>query len=233
MHWYLQGDMIPHKVISSKHYEFDGMDYSIPANIAVVTDQQTGYLSQMYVGDMGGQLWRFDINNGSSIADLVDGGIIADFGENDSVAGARRFYGSPDLSLSRGDGGQLQMNIGIGSGYRAHPLNNNIDDRFFLYQYPFAGHGDNYGIEVSTDTYSPAVPLDLFDTTENAIGQGNATEQEQAQGALAGKQGWFIRMEDTGEKIMDQASTFEGVVRFVTYVPPVLTSPCDPNVSQT
>jgi len=210
---------------SSKHFAFDGMDYSIPADLAIVPDQQTGLLSQMYVGDMGGQLWRFDINNGSSIADLVDGGIIANFAE-DSVAGTRRFYGTPDLSLSRDDNGQLTINIAIGSGYRAHPLNMNIDDKFFLYRYPFAGRSDIDG----DNTYEAATLDDLFDTTDNTIGQGSDEAREQARSDIADAQGWFITMVDAGEKILDRASTFDGVVRFISYVPSVPVGPCDPSL---
>ena len=37
----------------------------------------------MYVGDMAGQLWRFDITNGNDAAGLVAGGVIASLGAKD------------------------------------------------------------------------------------------------------------------------------------------------------
>ncbi len=219
---------------SSKHYSFASMEYSIPADLAIVPDTSTGYLSQIYVGDMGGRLWRFDINNGSAIGDLVDGGIIADFGADDAP-GARRFFATPDLSLSKIDN-KLMLNIAIGSGYRAHPLNRTIEDQFFVYQYPFRGYGDNYGVErtAPTDstpgTYSPATVLDLYDTTSNIIAGGTETEITQAKAALAAAKGWRIVMESAGEKVLDRSSTFEGVVRFVSYVPAIPQGPCDPSL---
>ena len=221
---------------SSKHYSFASMDYSIPADLAIVPDASTGYLSQIYVGDMGGRLWRFDINNGSEIAELVDGGIIADFGAGDDK-GARRFFATPDLSLTK-TGNELTLNIAIGSGYRAHPLNRTIEDQFFVYQYPYRGYGDNYGVERTkpTDTtpgsYSPATVLDLYDTTSNVIAGGTETEVTQARAALAAAQGWRIAMEGSGEKILDRSSTLEGVVRFVSYVPETSHGPCEPSLGK-
>ena len=219
---------------SSKHYSFANMDYSIPADLAILPDTSTGYMSQIYVGDMGGRLWRFDINNGSDIEDLVDGGIIADFGD-DSAAGARRFFATPDLSLSKIDN-ELILNIAIGSGYRAHPLNKTIKDQFFVYQYPFAGYGDNYGVqraeptESSSGSYTIASILDLYNATSNAIAGGEDGDIEEAEAALAMAEGWYIEMESPGEKILDRSSTFEGVIRFVSYVPAAAQGPCAPNL---
>ena len=214
---------------SNKHYAFNDMTYSIPADLSIVPNSNTGLLSQFYVGDMGGRLWRFDVNNGSEIAELVDGGIIADFGQDDSVAGARRFFGSPDLSLSKVDG-ELTINIGIGSGYRAHPLDKNIEDKFFLLQYPYHGYAENnYGV-LTGGSYLPATLDDLYDTTSNIIAEGFESEITQAEADLAEAHGWFITMEGAGEKILDRSSTFDGVVRFVSYVPPAPTGPCEPDI---
>ena len=35
---------------------------------------QDGLADRMYVGDMGGQVWRFDIFNGEVVSKLVEGG---------------------------------------------------------------------------------------------------------------------------------------------------------------
>ena len=217
---------------SSKHFGYTNMTYSIPANLSIVKDSSSGYLTQMYVGDMGGRLWRFDIDNGSALPDLVNGGVIADFGEDGSTTGARRFFASPDLSLSRVEG-ELTMNIAIGSGYRAHPLDQTIEDKFFLLRYPYAGYGDNYGVATTTGatvSYLPAELDDLFDATSNVIAEGLPNEVEQARLDLAAAEGWRISMEDSGEKILDHSSTFEGVVRFVSYVPLMSSDPCQPNL---
>ena len=71
---------------------------------------------------------------------------------------------------------------------------------------------------------------DRFDATSNVIAEGLPNEVEQARLDLAAAEGWRISMEDSGEKILDHSSTFEGVVRFVSYVPLMSSDPCQPNL---
>jgi len=211
---------------------FSDMLYSFPSDINVVTEGDDRLASQLYVGDMGGRLWRFDINNGnSSGTELVDGGIIADLSTDDDVINNRRFYFPPDLSLSRFDGVKT-INIAIGSGYQAHPLNTVVSDKFFMIRYPFAATG-NYGIKEDGDTSYRAIKLDdLFDTTNNLIGQGDETQRETAEEALAEKKGWFITMEDSGEKILGSSSTLNGVLRFTSYIPGFASVNCGPDIGR-
>ena len=56
------------------------MDYSIPARIRVVDFDGDGFADRFYAGDMGGQLWRFDVSNGQPASSLVAGGVIAQLG---------------------------------------------------------------------------------------------------------------------------------------------------------
>jgi len=107
---------------------FADMIYSIPATPNAIDVDLDGAVEQIYVGDMGGRIWRFDVDTESDTLQL-DGGIIADFGADDVVADTRRFYHTPDISLSVIDSKQI-LNIAIGSGYQAHPLNRVIEDRF-------------------------------------------------------------------------------------------------------
>jgi len=198
---------------------FSDMNYSIPSDLKIITDGEDNLISQIYVGDTGGQVWRFDINNGLSGNDLVSGGVIADLGVDDSEKGNRRFYHSPDLSLSVDDGNRV-LNVGIGSGYHAHPLDTVIEDKFFLFQYPFNNHDTSeYGFKDTDNTIKAITLDDLYDTTNNEIKQGSEEEIEAAQQELAKKQGWYISMEVSGEKILGSATTLDFVVKFVSYVP--------------
>ena len=94
---------------------FSDMKYSIPSNIRVIDIDTDGLADQMYVGDMGGQLWRFDINNFDDGQPLVTGDTIAEFAQSSSTSGARRFFYEPDVALHSHDGEKL-LTIGIGSG---------------------------------------------------------------------------------------------------------------------
>jgi len=228
------GNPATQSALSDKHQPFANMNYSIPSDLAIVTDPKNGYLSQIYVGDMGGRLWRFDINNGSSITELVSGGIIADFAEDDNPKGTRRFYNKPDLSISRVNGRRM-INIAIGSGYRAHPLNRIIEDKFFLFKYPYKGHDDsNYGVKIpGTTSYRHATLDDLYDTTENLIIEGDTIDIiDQAKQDLAAAEGWYITMDLPGEKILASSNTLDGILRFVSYAPMQTQGVCDPNIGK-
>ena len=213
---------------------FEEMQYSIPSDVRIVSSEDDGLLSQIYVGDMGGRIWRFDINNGQEGSNLVEGGVIADFGVDDDPVGARRFYYPPDLSFTRVQGERL-LNVGIGSGYRAHPLDGTIEDKFFMIRYPFNNEAPReYGYKTpNTLTYNPITLTELFDTTDNVISNGTEEEISDARDELARQQGWFISMEATGEKILGSSSTLNNIVRFVSYVPALAESNgCAPNLGK-
>ena len=184
-----------------------------------------GATEQIYVGDMGGQIWRFDIDATSETLEL-DGGVIADFGVDGVMSDARRFYHTPDISLSISNS-EYVLNIAIGSGYQAHPLNTAIDDRFYLVRYPveYAGEG-NYGIAEdlppgsdvnASTTYEVITERHLYNATDNLIGQGSPEEQDAAQQQLLAAEGWFIEMEGNGEKVLGSSVTFDNTIQSVSY----------------
>ncbi len=228
-YWVGSGNSADAAANAATEYFID-MQYSFPSDVQVVKTDKDNLASQIYVGDTGGRLWRFDINNGeTSGSALVDGGIIADLGTDNEASNARRFFHAPDLSLSRIDGKQV-INIAIGSGYQAHPLNTTISDNFYLIRYPFKATG-NYGI-AKDSTYRPITMDDLFDTTNNKIQQGTPEEITDAQEKLAASKGWFINMERSGEKVLGSSTTLNSVVKFISYVPSFAESGCEPDIGR-
>ena len=217
---------------------FDDMLYSIPATPIALDVNGDGGAEQIYVGDMGGQIWRFDVDITSDTLEL-DGGVIADFGTDNVMSDARRFYHTPDISLSIVDS-QYVLNIAIGSGYQAHPLNTTIEDNFYLVRYPirYAGEG-KYGIPQETSfgtdappetIYEPITEDHLYNATQNLIGEGTPDERKAALQQLATTTGWFIEMEGSGEKVLGSSVTFNNKVLFTSYTPGDATDPCSPNV---
>ena len=155
------------------------------------------------------------------------------------MSDTRRFYHTPDISLSRVDT-QYVLNIAIGSGYQAHPLNTTIEDNFYLVRYPirYAGEG-KYGIPQETSfgtdappetIYEPITEDHLYNATQNLIGEGTPDEREAALQQLATTTGWFIEMEGSGEKVLGSSVTFNNKVLFTSYTPGDATDPCSPNV---
>ncbi len=108
---------------------------SIATQVRVVDLSGDGYADRMYASDMGGQILRFDIANGEVASYLVTGGVIAQLGAEGNAVGdadTRRFYNSPDISIFNDNiQNRRFIAISIGSGYRAHPLDNTVNDRFY------------------------------------------------------------------------------------------------------
>ncbi len=193
------------------------MKYSIPARVKPLDLSGDGNVDRLYVADMGGQIFRFDINEElASFSDTsVSGGLIADFASS-GEANARRFYYPPDVALIAERGEAPYLALAITSGYRAHPLDTEIQDRIYLFK--------------DTDVYDkPAIyttlsETDLFDATLNTIAD-DATKAA-AKVALNSKKGWFIKLDDQtgtdtwlGEKGLSEALILNGVVITTTFIP--------------
>jgi len=183
------------------------MKYSIPSSVKVIDINNDGLADQLFVGDTGGQVWRLFIHNGESANNLVTASgpfsntPFAQLGEN-NPKNARRFYQEPDVALDRGNNRLL---VNIGSGYRAHPLNTHVDDRFYSL------HADL--------TSSPNFPL-----TESDLHQATRSfdhfDKEKTIKAINTAQGWYLPLEiGKGEKVLSTASSAAGDVFFATYVP--------------
>jgi type IV pilus assembly protein PilY1 len=185
------------------------MDYSIPARIRVVDFDGNGFADRFYAGDMGGQVWRFDVTNGNPAASLVAGGVIAQLGAAPSTTPAtdtiRRFYYAPDVASvnTRTDN---FVHIGIGSGHRGHPLNLTNHDRFFALR-------DRASSMTQAD-FNALTPI-----TDASLQQVTSADTTMT----TGKQGWYLDLNVgtgwVGEKVLAEARTFNNQVIFSTFRP--------------
>ncbi|KXO09374.1 MULTISPECIES: pilus assembly protein [Marinobacter] len=211
---------------SGADLELADMKYSMPAAPKAIDVTGDGWTNQVYVGDMGGQVWRFDIFNGLRTENLVTGGVVADFGGG-AAADNRRFYHSPDLFGFK-MGASRYLGLVIGSGWQAHPLDTAIEDRIYMLRmadvteppYDADGNVDYSLIKVSES--------DLFDTTDNLIEEGNEAQRTQAQSDLAAASGWYIRLTRSGEKVLSSSQTVSGQLFITTYEPTASTNACLP-----
>ncbi len=188
---------------------FSDMLYSIPSKVRVIDINLDGLADQLYVGDMGGQIWRIDIDNDSSsditLSNRVTGDVIAKLA-GEGAANARRFYYAPDVSILNIDGDQ-QLAISIGSGWRAHPLDTGVEDRFYSlrYKHVYTKPIDSQGYL----EYGEIDENDLSDITEKPVGAPIENNT----------QGWYLRLSQPGEKVLASSVTADGNILFTSYLP--------------
>lgn len=213
---------------------FSQMLYSIPSEVSAADTNGDDLIDKLYVGDMGGQIWRIDINNqaGATSSDpysIITGGRIADLADN-TTASHRRFYYAPDAALLKDRSGATYISLLITSGSRTHPLNTAVQDRMFMLKdTPVGGAPTTYETIVENDGVH-----DLYDTTDNIIGQGGTSQVEQAKTDLGNAKGWYINLDaSVGEKGLAKPLIFAGQAFISTYIPPdpttVLTNQCGPD----
>ena len=199
---------------------FADMRYAIAADVNTLDMNGDGLIDQFYTADLGGQLWRFDVANGQSGAGLVTGGVVFDANDG-TAAGNRRFYYTPSVALAS-DNGVPYLALAIGSGWRAHPLDTVVDDRFYVVKQA-AVFGPPAG-----GSYTKLTEANLSDITDNLVQQGTEAEKAAAVADLSAKQGWYIRLEGDGEgeKALAQAEIGNEQILFSTFTPAVSTGTC-------
>ncbi len=187
------------------------MKYAVPSEIRVIDTNANGYADRMYFADMGGNLWRVDISEGSDIesASTLSAYRVAVLSGTQANSN-RRFYYPPAVAWTyRGE--QKSLAIAIGSGYRAHPLNSTIADRMYVI---FDGNADTGAPDITPD---PLTESDLADITDNLIQEGDSVATRTAALAtLNGASGWYIKLAD-GEKSLSSPLIFENKLLFTTF----------------
>ena len=192
------------------------MTRAIPTQIRVVDFNGDSYADRMYAADMGGQVWRFDIfggkaPNGIGTDALVTGGVIAQLGAEGMVSptnvDTRRFYNSPDVSIFNDNiQNRRFLAINIGSGYRAHPLDNTNADRFYSIRDKDVF---NKLAQSDYDTYSVV--------TDNSLVEVSGTV-----GTVIGPndRGWKFTL-PWDQKVLAASTTFNNEVFFVAFSPDI------------
>lgn len=211
---------------SSADLKLASMTHSIPADVRVIDVTGDGVADRMYAADMGGRVWRFDIASGQPRSSLVTGGVFASLGNADQTthpaSSNRRFYNGPDVAYLQ-QGGRVWLNLALGSGYRAHPLDLGTQDRFYsLRDYkPF--------LRLTQAQYDTSTPI-----TEADAGLVDITSTLSPT-LPNGAEGWRLDLRQsatwTGEKSLAEARTFQNTIEFPTYEPNHLSTPSSTSCS--
>lgn len=188
-------------VLSVDGSDIPGMDYAIPSDLTVIDVDGDDVADRIYVGDLGGNLWRMDFDDikngltGTKLADLSDGS-------------HRSFFYPPSVAINTSVHGDF-MSISIGSGNRTNPLRLNANDRIYMIR----------DLEINADlpaNFTTIKTADLYNTTNNDIGSADATVASNAREDLNNAEGWYIDL-GANEKSLSQLVTFQGRIMATTF----------------
>lgn len=209
---------------SDADLNLSGMNCEIPSDIGTYDDNADGSPDSLYVGDLGGNIWRIDLNNGtaSTAAKKSLGAKLAALSDG-TVQGKRQFFYPPDVIrvkdtiYSADEDFRL---VTITSGTRSNPLNQTIHNQFYaLRDRAVDGLNDANkdgvadmdvrGGTVANKFYTLS-QTDLQDVTDDVLQtELNAKTQAAQEGKdysgsyeakvkeLQGKKGWYLNLQDS------------------------------------
>jgi len=184
------------------------MKFSVPMAPKPVDINADGLIDHIYFADLGGQVFRVDVDNGNASASTLVKRVrkIASLAGG-TVATQRRFYEPPTVALFADPNGKYFAGVGLGSGYRSHPLSEATTDHFF----------------VLFDYDVPRADILTATTFQDEINMSKLAEAEVGSSTidLTGKLGWYLDFSDVGEKVITSGVFFRNTLIFSSYVPSV------------
>jgi type IV pilus assembly protein PilY1 len=166
------------------------MRFSVAATPTAVDTDNDGYVDRVYVGDIGGQLWKFDVTATDPGSWKGKRLFAVEPVQADDSAARRPIYAAPAVALDQHRGVWLFF----GTGDRSLPNG------------PSAGRF--YGLKDDTDMSGGAA------LTDASPGIKDVTT-----GNVAGAQGWYVVLGGRGEKVLAPPTVFNGIVFFSTFTP--------------
>jgi type IV pilus assembly protein PilY1 len=180
-----------------KTFTSAAMTKSIPSDITLIDRDFDGNYDRAYATDMGGNVWRMDIDD-----TLPANWTINKLASLSTASNSRKFFFPADVVPTRNFDAVL-----IGSGDREHPLStsaaNSVLNRFYMIKDLDTGKTPSATYVTVNDNDVDSLS-DLFNATSSAYDQT--------------KRGWFVNL-GTGEKVVNAPTTIAGFVHFGTNKP--------------
>jgi len=192
---------------SGNVFEHPDLVDSIPSTLSVADTDGDGITDRMVVGDTGGNIWRADIQGGDVANWKLT--LLASVGRHSAgasgIATDRRFFHRPDVVPSK-DGNGLFDAVVVGSGDRANPLDKGGLTENYTYMIKDRHTAPGSGVDTGLDH------ADFGDVTSNCLQTGGPCSVDL-------DDGWRLRLEEPGEKVLATPLTLTGKIFFTTYLP--------------
>lgn len=228
---------------------FSGTD-SIPSSIGILDSDGDGMTDRLYAGDTGGNVWRVDMPDSNttdwSIYKLAELGNEAG---NTDLTNDRRFFSEPSIvrtfitetiettytDINNVQQTQIEQQelpydaILIGSGDRSNPLGTDTQDMLFMIKDENIRTQTFPGVSPITVTPAPILFGDLFDFTndrfeeiKNLAEAAQEAARETLSLAVSLKSGWYVNLEESGEKSSSSPLAINGTAFYTSFTPPSL-----------
>jgi len=178
------------------------MQYSIVSDLTPLDIDANGQVDRIYAGDLGGQVWRIDLD------DINDEPVVSRFADF-SNTGYHPFFYAPSVAANKHGRDQF-LSVTLGSGNRTDPLNETSNNSLFMIR------DTNMEPIDSTDVPETIALSQLYDATDNHIGSSDTSISDTAKDALELAKGWKIDF-DSGEKSLSRIVTFEDTILATTF----------------
>jgi type IV pilus assembly protein PilY1 len=220
------------------HAGLSAMKHSIVSAFAADTvDDGKSVSSRIYAGDLGGNVFALRDDNNRKDPTALDGNWQAFhlfsasesglkiFEEADFVREFMQYYDA-DKNIWKTVAGDW---VFFGTGDRADPLCTDNVDYFYCIKNDW--HTGDLDVNKTAGDYrtlsDPGLSAEtrkspvIIDVTDNLIQDGNLEQQAEAKQALLEKynRGWYIKLENPGEKCLSSPVVYAGVVYFTTFTP--------------
>jgi len=188
-----------------------GMTHSF-VDLTALDHDGDGIHSRVYAGDLGGQIFAFrddelvTLDNGGActaiVKSVVDGSWSAKKLFNASADGVQRkiMYAPDAVAEAYGE------MIFFGTGDRSDPGETSVVNRM-------------YAVKNDWTSNATLTDSDLVNVTDDLIQLGTEAEKASIKASLDSAGGWYIELENPGEKVVASPRLFGGVVYFTTYTP--------------
>ena len=173
------------------------MNFSMPASPAIVDTDFDGFIDTAYIGDLGGNMWRFKFCSASDGASCnssywTGGRLFAP-----AETAGRPIYTTATATMDE----FWNLWVGWGTGDKTDPLAVGVQEKFFAVK--DLDRSATYGV----------------DNLEN-ISSGPYNN-------LPTKKGWYLNLASGSEKVLADPTIFGGIVYFTSYTPDQTGDPCN------
>lgn len=190
------------------------LKYSVVSEIKTADRNNDGLVDHLYFGDLGGQVFRIDLNNNTAkIGEFATRSTRILNMQNATAGHSPRFYAAPSFAIFKdSESGKLFAAISIGSGNLSHPLagydsGRNYDALYTIYDKDVT-KANLYSSSAVLDTYDTSVgnstaALALHEITLADRFQQTADQMAAPIAPYASSSGWYYRLTG-GSKIQNE-----------------------------